>query len=163
VCNTVFTRPNAHIRGTTHACSRLCSAKLKPKKQQTIYTYSCKECNKSFTKRKGAGGTHEFCSIKCSTIARGKLMRGPNHPKWNNGSSTRSYSVRKLITDIISQRGQCELCSSTTNLQGHHINSHSKYIPDRANPDNIQVLCVACHAKQHPNLAKFILSGLKRA
>jgi 5-methylcytosine-specific restriction endonuclease McrA len=91
--------------------------------------------------------------------ARGRNMRGANHHKWNGGTSQRTYSVRKVIQDIIKERGKCEDCGATQQLQGHHIKSHSTEPTFRADPQNIQVLCRICHAEKHPRLKAFILSG----
>lgn len=90
-------------------------------------------------------------------------MKGENHPNWKGGSSKRAYSSRKTIQAIIKERKKCEECGATDNLQGHHVKSHAVFLPGRADPDNIMVLCVVCHAKKHPNLEKFILSGHKHA
>jgi 5-methylcytosine-specific restriction endonuclease McrA len=119
----------------------------------------CKECNKHFQIRKGRGGTGEYCSIHCLATARGRSMRGPNHHKWNNGSSERTYASRKTIYQMVAERGKCEECGSTEFLQGHHIKSHSSEPTLRADPKNIQVLCKFCHANKHPKLSKFILAG----
>jgi 5-methylcytosine-specific restriction endonuclease McrA len=158
-CNAIFTRPNAHIRGTTHACSRDCSQKLRPRKPKTLLQCICKTCGKQFEVRKGWGGTGEYCSIPCLAKTRGEKMRGPQHPKWNGGTSKRKHNSRKVIAQIIAEKGKCEECDSTKNLQGHHIKSHSAEPSLRADPTNIQVLCVQCHAEKHPKLSKFILAG----
>jgi len=86
-------------------------------------------------------------------------MSKEKHPLWNNGSSSRTFECKKLIKDIVKERGKCEECESTEQLQGHHIKSHSAHPAERTNPDNIQVLCKICHAGKHPRLAKFILAG----
>jgi 5-methylcytosine-specific restriction endonuclease McrA len=96
-------------------------------------------------------------------IVRGRSMRGVNHPKWNGGSSTRTYASRKAISQMIAERGKCEDCNSVEDLQGHHIKSHSAAPALRADPTNIQVLCRVCHASKHPRLAAFILAGGKHA
>ena len=89
-----------------------------------------------------------------------KKMAGPNHPKWNGGSSERTYKSRRVIADVIKERGKCEECGVTNDLQGHHIKSHSQHPVERTNPNNIQVLCRICHSTKHPKLAQFILSGM---
>jgi Fe2+ or Zn2+ uptake regulation protein len=162
-CGKIFTRPNAHIRGITHACSKQCSHKLKAHKPKTLLECTCKECGKQFQIRKGRGGTGEYCSVACAAAQRGKNMRGPNHPKWNNGSSERSYASRKTIAQVVAERGRCEECGVIEDLQGHHAKSHSSTPALRADPNNIQVLCKICHAGKHPRLAKFILAGGKHA
>jgi 5-methylcytosine-specific restriction endonuclease McrA len=158
-CSKTFTRHNAHIRGATSACSLECSRKIRPTKPKILIDCKCKECDKPFQIRKGRGGTGTYCSIPCMAAARGRAMRKENHPKWNGGSSERSFSSRQAITQTIKDRGSCEMCGSTEYLQGHHIKSHSSEPTLRADPKNIQVLCRSCHATKHPRLASFILSG----
>jgi hypothetical protein len=158
-CTKEFQIFKAHYRGKTNACSKECSHKIKPTKGKTMIDHCCKECGKEFQTRKGNGGTGDYCSIPCMALARGRKMSGANHPKWNNGSSKRTHKSRRVIADLVKERGKCEECGATDNLQGHHIKSHSQHPVERTNPDNIQVLCVACHAGKHPKLAKFILSG----
>jgi HNH endonuclease len=162
-CNKEFAIFKAHYRGGTNACSRKCSNQIKPRKPKTLLDCTCKECNKQFQIRKGSGGTGEYCSIQCMAKARGRKMSGKNHPLWNGGTSKRSHSSRKAIYQMIKERGKCEECGSQNKLQGHHIKSHSSHLPGRADPNNIQVLCVFCHAKKHPNLSKFILAGHSHA
>jgi 5-methylcytosine-specific restriction endonuclease McrA len=158
-CGVKFTRPHAHVRGDTNACSTSCSHKIKPRKQKTLIQCVCKECKTVFQVRKGRGGTNEYCSIPCLAKARGKKMRNSNHPNWKGGTSERAHSVRKVIYSIVKERGKCEECGTTEHLQGHHIKSHSAEPALRADPQNIQVLCRICHAEKHPRLKAFILSG----
>ncbi len=84
-----------------------------------------------------------------------------HHYKWKGGTSERVFAVRKIIKNIVKERGVCEECGSIEELQGHHKNAHSTHESDRANPDNIQVLCKVCHSVKHPKLTMFILSGGK--
>jgi hypothetical protein len=70
-----------------------------------------------------------------------KHYKGSKNPRYVNGG--RSY--RKLV-DLL----RCELCSSDINLEVHHKDM------DRNNnkKDNLQVLCISCHRKQHPREIK---------
>jgi len=158
-CKKEFQIFRCHYRGETNACSRKCAQLIKPRKQRQLIDRVCKNCKKAFQIRKGYGGTGEYCSIPCLAKARGQLMRGENHPLWKGGISERAYSSRKTIYQVVKERKQCEECKRTDNLQGHHIKSHSSNPPGRADPDNIQILCKWCHAKKHPRLSSFILSG----
>jgi HNH endonuclease len=158
-CNKEFIIFKAHYRGGSNACSKECSAKIRPRKQKTFVNCTCKECNKQFQVKKYRENSALYCSKQCLANARGRKMAGENHPLWNGGSSKRSYSSRKTINQIIKEKQCCEECGSKNSLQGHHIKSHSSHLPGRADPNNIQVLCVFCHAKKHPNLSKFILAG----
>lgn len=88
-------------------------------------------------------------------------MRGENHPKWNGGSSERTHATRVVIRKIVKLRGKCERCGSTENLQGHHKEPYSRVADRRADPENVEVLCVNCHALEHPELVNFILKRNK--
>jgi 5-methylcytosine-specific restriction endonuclease McrA len=156
-CQKEFQIFKCHYRGVTNSCSRKCAAKIKPRKPRTFFTRICKACKKQFQIRKGYGGTGDYCSSKCRSLL--ATPKGENHPLWKGGTSKRKYSSRKAIKDVIKERGKCEECGVKTNLQGHHIKSHSSHPPGRSDPKNIQVLCKTCHAKKHPRLSKFILSG----
>lgn len=62
-------------------CSRICQTKGRVKKQKKYNHFLCKECGKECKRRQGAGGTNEFCSIKCMAKMRGRKMARQNHPK----------------------------------------------------------------------------------
>lgn len=164
-CGTEFTRPNAHIRSKTHACSRECSNKLKPRKTKTMVQYTCKVCGVIFERRKGHGGTGDCCSPRCrnkfnrpkgaiANISRiAHLPRGEDHHNWKGGITDRPHKIRAIIENKKKQIGKCEECGSTEKLEGHHIKEWSKYPELRYEPDNIQILCHSCHANKHPDIA----------
>jgi hypothetical protein len=83
-------------------------------------------------------------------IWRGRQMRGAKHPNWKGGISNRPYAVRKVIETKKKEVGRCEVCGATESLQGHHIG------------EKIRVLCVHCHADQHPKLKGFIMASKKQ-
>jgi hypothetical protein len=64
--------------------------------------------------------------------------------------------VRIITQKVVKQKGRCERCGETTNLQGHHIIPYSKNPELRDDPNNIEVVCSSCHAKEHPQLAGMI-------
>jgi len=64
--------------------------------------------------------------------------------------------VRIVIQKVVSQKNRCERCRETTNLQGHHIVPYSENPLLRDDPNNIEVVCSSCHAKEHPQLAGMI-------
>lgn len=142
-------------RGGTF-CSKECQIKGRIKKPPTKIEFRCKECNKIVSRTKHRIGKGEFCSILCMANYRGRMMAGSNHPKWNGGSSKRSHAERKIIKEQIKIIGKCEKCGSTDDLQGHHKLSYSKYPKLRTDPNNIEVICAECHAKEHPELEYFI-------
>ena len=160
-CGKIFKTYEAWIRkGAGVNCSKACSYIYKKKAIKTLYNKKCKECNKEFVIRKGYGGTGDYCSNICRAIGCGKLLRSDNHPFWNNGSSKRTYSSRRIIRQAIELKKQCENCYSKDQLHGHHILSYAKYPELRSILSNIKVLCVNCHSNEHPKFKKFILKGI---
>ena len=157
-CGSIFTLFRAHLRNGKGGkfCSRKCSDAHRKRKPGIFFSYSCKECEKKFQNRKGRGGTGEYCSIQCMAISRGRKMRGEKHPFWKGGVSERPHSVRLVIQKVIRQKNCCEKCGETTNLQGHHIVPYSENPLLRDDPNNIEVVCSSCHAKEHPQLAGMI-------
>jgi HNH endonuclease len=72
------------------------------------------------------------------------------------GRDSRTRAERSLIADAINEVGHCEEYPATEDLQGHHR------IPKSVDPSltlersNIVVLCAACHARKHPDIAGMI-------
>lgn len=113
--------------------------------------YKCKNCSVIFERRKGYGGTGDYCSSKCRREH--ALPKGESHPNWKGGIAKRPYKIRTIIENKKKQIGKCEECESIDNLEGHHILCWADYPDQRYNPDNIQILCHICHALKHPNIA----------
>jgi 5-methylcytosine-specific restriction endonuclease McrA len=151
-CGSEFMRPNAHIRSNTHACSRECSYKIKKKRPKIMLQYICKYCGISFERRKGRGGTCDFCSPKCR-IAGVQRPSGEDHHNWKGGIAERKHEIRAIIEKKKKQIGKCEECESTEKLEGHHILRWSEFPEHRYDPNNIQILCRSCHAAKHPDIA----------
>lgn len=84
-----------------------------------------------------------------------------NHPKWKGGISERPYKVRKTIERLLKESKECKDCKSKEALQGHHIIPYSTNPKLGCDVNNIEILCVYCHAKRHPDLKEFILKGIK--
>lgn len=161
VCNKTFETYKAWLRNGRAGkfCSRKCKDIGCAKKPKIIYFNNCLECKNEFSYRKGRGGTYQFCSVPCMAKYRGRLMSGPNHPFWKGGMAKRTWSSRNAIKNRINEVGYCENCGTTEKLQGHHINSFSEYPEERANENNIKVLCLECHSKEHPKMKDFIIRG----
>lgn len=130
-------------------CGKSCSIKSRPKKNFKI-KINCEYCKKDFFVRQYRKKNARFCSRKCLSIIRGYEMRKENHPKWKGGITKRSHSSRKKIKEIKQEKGKCEKCNSTDNLEGHHIYGFEK------DENSLQILCSECHAKEHPKIANFI-------
>jgi len=160
LCGAEFTRPLAWTTRRTkykagQFCSRTCSQKGQSHPSRTMIAATCVICGSGFQYKKGLTGSHELCSRKCAWISNGKKESGPLHHNWKGGES-RSFQCKRVIETAKKQKGQCERCGSTENRQGHHKEHYSKAVELRAEASNIEVLCSACHAKEHPELANMI-------
>lgn len=155
-CGGQFLRPNAHIRNTTHSCSRECSKIVRAKRPLQTTTHTCEYCHKVFTRRLGYGGQKRFCSPTCR-IKGLPMPKGEAAYNWKGGTATRSHAEKLIIQKRITEEGACERCGATQKLQGHHKSHYAKFPDLRADPRNIEVLCAKCHAKEHPDMAHMIL------
>lgn len=131
-------------------CSKICAAKGSNKRKRNFDFFRCKTCDKDCKRRKGAGGTKEFCSIKCMATHRGKIFSRENHPKWKGGISERPHKAKKAICTAKKIKKECERCGCKNNLHGHHKVKYSENpeLCDRL--DNIEIICSQCHSKEHP-------------
>ena len=102
----------------------------------------CLHCKKSFHVIQYRRNTAKFCSEKCM----GKYWRKENSPHWKGGKLLYVPNYTKLKT-IVLKRGNytCGLCSSTYNIELHHIYPQTKYPELTYNMDNIILLCYNCH------------------
>lgn len=159
-CGNKFLRYKAWVKNRNNRggvyCSKPCQTKGRPKRSKVIRPHFCKECDNLFYRRKGNGGTNEYCSIKCMAVNRGRRFSKENHPNWKGGVSERTHEDRIVVVRAIRKIGKCERCGSTERLQGHHKKSYAKFPELRTDPSNIEVVCENCHAKEHPELEAFI-------
>jgi hypothetical protein len=136
-------------------CNRSCSRKDKPQKNFRILK-SCTVCAKEFSVKRHRLKTALYCSPSCR---RKRMPSGINHPRWNNGISERPHSSRQAIIELRKAIKECQKCNGNYRLQGHHIIPYAER-PDLANQkENIVILCIFCHAKEHPKFANLILKG----
>lgn len=98
----------------------------------------CENCSKALERRRNAAGRLEgyrdftrrrFCSLSCANSrSKGGKSRKASH-----------YHARK-------QRAKaCEACGAISRLQAHHVNED--WTDNRQ--ENLQTLCVFCHAFWH--------------
>jgi hypothetical protein len=160
ICLKTFKRYKCHIRNETHSCSRACSTKIRRKPPKKWIHFTCKKCGQDAKRRKGSGGTFEYCSNRCRSLS--ATPKGERHPKWKGGVSGRTYRSKRIIRERINEIGRCERCGNTDNLNGHHRRHHSTDIDKREDADNIEVLCSVCHSKEHPGLENWILRPRRR-
>lgn len=66
--------------------------------------------------------------------------------------------VRKWRMDVIKRDGKCMNCAREYDLHAHHISHWSDDPVNRINLRNGITLCTKCHAAEHPELEKLILS-----
>jgi hypothetical protein len=87
------------------------------------------------------------------------LFSGEKNPAWEGGKSFEPYSPDfndKLKTKVWERaKGNCEICNVRLGKYGEKPNVHHKD-EDKLNSDidNLQLLCVRCHAKIHWNKRK---------
>jgi 5-methylcytosine-specific restriction endonuclease McrA len=155
VCDRPFIRSNASIEKKDHCCSYKCAHILRKKKpiKRWGVTLKCK-CGKSFYVPQHRRQTAKYCSLQCARIY--GAPRGESHSNWKGGASERTWSSSRIVKAKVKQIGKCERCNSTDNLQGHHKLSYADHPEFRCDPNNIEVLCTDCHAKEHPELANMI-------
>ena len=157
LCGSEFKVFNAWLRNGNAGkfCSRSCAARVRPRPKQ-ILSGVCAYCGASFERALNRRGKMMYCSIKCGTTA--STPKKMNHPRWNGGSSDRSFSTRIAIREVSKGVTQCHDCHGPGPFDGHHVKSYSGHPELRNDPSNIVMLCIACHAKRHPEMKNFILS-----
>lgn len=157
VCGELFRTYAAWLRRNGHGglfCSKACQVIGRTKRPKTLIGCQCKHCGKEFHVRLGYGGTHEYCSLSCRSLA--VSPKGSKHSNWKGGSSERTHASKRVTRARVKEVGKCERCGATRRLQGHHKLDYAKHPLFRASKENIEVLCRSCHKKEHPQLSNFI-------
>ena len=78
----------------------------------------------------------------------GERMRKIRAKAKRDSYRNKRYSrLRQKARNIYNNKGKCELCGNTQQLQVHHILPVSQ--GGRNNPENLQVVCNSCHLKIH--------------
>jgi 5-methylcytosine-specific restriction endonuclease McrA len=95
--------------------------------------------------------------ISAATAGKPRPERaGSNNPQWKggvaklnqHGRGTKEYQDwRHAVLERAG--GQCERCGSTSFVVAHHRFSWVNHPELRAEPDNGEALCRACHAREH--------------
>jgi len=80
-----------------------------------------------------------------------KINSKENHPQWKGGISFESYTINwtETLKKSIRERDHytCYVCGKEPSIDVHHIDYDKK----NCNPENLIVLCRACHAKTNHN------------
>ncbi len=138
-------------------CSNKCQTKGREKRKVKTITFRCETCKKECVQPLYWKCPHKFCSIQCMSKARGEKMRGEMHPRWNGGASKRKRPEKEMVKLIKNSHKKCEKCGIEGKLHAHHK------IPVSERPDlsdvreNIEILCLECHAKEHPRFEGMML------
>lgn len=152
-CGQWFERYVSSMRHPDMTCGTSCSAALKNSKTKYVprKSLTCESCGEGFEVTAARYHKARFCSDACKNTH----QQGVGHPNWKGGVS-RTRRERDIIEARIAAEGCCEECGATRCLQGHHIKWRSTHPDLREDPENIQVLCVPCHAAKHPDIAALI-------
>ena len=149
-CNKEFLARNLKHR-PGRFCSIFCQRKGRNRKKEEIILFKCENCQKEVTRPKRREKEKMFCSVQCMAIVRGQNMRGQNNHKWKGGKK-RPSKEKVAINYLKKTIGKCEKCGEKKNLHGHHKIPYSKRKDLCAELENIQILCISCHALEHPEL-----------
>jgi len=157
-CGSGFTvEPNQLLYKKCIYCSIKCSAEGRKRFNPIVLSnYICEECKKPFSRRKTGKQKYRFCSTRCFIAMRSREWVGEKHPGWKGEKTARTRESYLICRKSVRRIGKCEKCGSTENLHAHHILPYSEYPEFGADPNNIEVLCAVCHAKEHPQFAHII-------
>lgn len=150
VCDTEFEATSSEInRGNAKFCSRRCSHKGRKKPVKKIPNVTCAYCQKPFyknnSKQKKSKHGIFFCCRKHKDLGQ-KLENGiteihPSH--YGTGRVDDSRHYRSLV-DIINC-SRCKWDKIPEILEVHHKDGNRM----NDNIDNLEVLCLNCHAEHH--------------
>ena len=162
-CGATFHREKVQGHYSARACSKKCAAAIAHtnaigSRPLTMLHATCVGCGQHFSRSTRTKGRMRFCSKECADRNR---PRGPDNPGWKGGR-TRTSTARALVARLKGERGECERCGSTKRLCGHHRLPVSERPDLEADPENIEIICVPCHALEHPDRAGLILKTRMR-
>jgi len=157
-CGKSFTAVDAS-KWTTFIAQRFCSQRCQGKgvaQEKGLHvrkktTFTCQNCNKTFTRMARADRAYLYCSRPCFW----SHHRGENHHCWQGGTDRyygpnwKSQRRRALRRD----KRICQTCGmSEHRMNVHHIIPRSEFDHDWKSMNalsNLVTLCSACHAKIH--------------
>jgi len=141
----------------------------------------CSQCGEEYNikrSQKLKEYDNSFCSKECFGKWTSEQRTGEKHWNWKGGLRPLTKQVRDLYEHhqwykkiLKRDNDTCQECTSTENVQVHHIIELSKLIKDNKietieealkcealfNEDNGVALCIQCHAEKHPRQKKLIL------
>lgn len=141
-------------------CSISCASKAGPHPNHRVKLI-CHICGKEYEVKRYAANESKCCSYACLHIYIGQRTAGEKHSNWKGGISKRKHATRRWRKRVfIKCDYKCVKCGCTDKslLQAHHIKSFSENEDLRTDVNNGEVLCLDCHAKEHEEIEKFILS-----
>jgi 5-methylcytosine-specific restriction endonuclease McrA len=157
-CHKPFVRQNSNIRqAKTHYCSKRCAADIRWPKINHV----CRHCGQSFQRGRKSRDNVRYCSVECTRAS--APPRGENHFRWEGGISKRSSAVKSVARRKVREVGKCERCGALENLHAHHVEHYAVAPERRADPSNLEVLCMTCHGNEHPNYRNVLLRPYVRS
>ena len=139
-------------------CSLKCAAGQKFHHPAKMTILICQECGREYEIKVSSSKGRQFCSRACKYVAVGKRLYGSNNPCWKGGRRGRDGLCKTVIARAKRANPRCECCGNTDNLHGHHREAYATNPEQRAERENIEILCDECHAKKHPEIAEWIRS-----
>lgn len=80
-----------------------------------------------------------------------RLIRvGSRCPSCKRASPYQRVAWRRVAAQVVARDGACVRCGGGYMLSAHHITPRTEGGPDQ--PDNLETLCVRCHATEHGDL-----------
>lgn len=155
-CGKPFTRPASQMlryKGGQRFCSHECRG-LSERKRVTL---TCDRCGRAFEKIPShVWSSSNYCSDACARADHGSKITGERHPKWQGGYRG-GYGVdwpAIRLAALLRAGEVCEECGVSNDqhraMHGCDLHVHHR-IPFRVSgshaPENLQVLCVQCHAQ----------------
>ena len=156
-CGRTLYRPRNSKRGN-HFCDKKCATNANFRNKKAVVT--CHKCGRVILRQRSAikNNRRNFCSTSCSTsYYNRKTKKGTNHHYWKGGKT--NYRKRALETyGHTCMNPDCEVTKSKIDipiklLDVDHIDGNR----DNNDIENLQILCVWCHAKKTRGLSPTLI------
>ena len=148
-CEETVQRRKHHIYNTTFCCKE-CEIKFKSTGEYLQCSFCGEEIYKTQSQLKRSKTGSVFCNRSCAASHNNQFKKGSKHGNWKGGAAYRIRALKELENECSSI--DCEL-KNKIDIPVKMLDVHHKD-GDRSNNgiNNLEVLCVWCHAKQTRNI-----------